>query len=187
MQCMADQYPCSSRSLQRCTQCMVHHAVFLQHLALGRIAPGRSMAIIAKARNVHAPRLQVNASDWRPHRLPLPSEPDWVQSLDLSGASYTTELGCSDFPPKILVLYGSLRARSFSRLLAYEFARVLEHLGAEVRAVCPMGAAGASHASPGSLLQLMFNPTHSPDAFSCSCPCSSYTGRCRACTALALT
>ena len=39
----------------------------------------------------------------------------------------------SDHPPRILMLYGSLRARSYSRLLAEEAARVLEGLGAEVR------------------------------------------------------
>jgi arsenical resistance protein ArsH len=36
-------------------------------------------------------------------------------------------------PPRFLFLYGSLRARSYSRLLAEEAARVLEGLGAEVR------------------------------------------------------
>ncbi|MFT5429504.1 MAG: arsenic resistance protein ArsH [Myxococcota bacterium] len=36
-------------------------------------------------------------------------------------------------PPKILMLYGSLRERSYSRLLAEEAGRVLEELGCEVR------------------------------------------------------
>jgi arsenic resistance protein ArsH len=36
-------------------------------------------------------------------------------------------------PPKILMLYGSLRERSFSRLLAEEAGRILEGLGCEVR------------------------------------------------------
>jgi arsenical resistance protein ArsH len=35
--------------------------------------------------------------------------------------------------PRLLILYGSLRARSFSRFLAYEAARLLEAMGAEVR------------------------------------------------------
>jgi arsenic resistance protein ArsH len=39
----------------------------------------------------------------------------------------------STHPPRFLMLYGSLRERSFSRLLAEEAARVLEGLGAEVR------------------------------------------------------
>jgi arsenic resistance protein ArsH len=35
--------------------------------------------------------------------------------------------------PRFLLLYGSLRPRSFSRLLAYEAARLLEAMGGEVR------------------------------------------------------
>jgi arsenical resistance protein ArsH len=36
-------------------------------------------------------------------------------------------------PPRILFLYGSLRERSYSRLLAEEAARIIQALGAEVR------------------------------------------------------
>lgn len=39
----------------------------------------------------------------------------------------------SDHPPRILILYGSLRSRSFSRLSAEEAGRILTRLGAEVR------------------------------------------------------
>ena len=35
--------------------------------------------------------------------------------------------------PRLLILYGSLRERSFSRFLAYEAARLLEAMGGEVR------------------------------------------------------
>ncbi|WP_284212229.1 NAD(P)H-dependent oxidoreductase, partial [Methylobacterium brachythecii] len=35
--------------------------------------------------------------------------------------------------PRFLILYGSLRERSFSRFLAYEAARLLEAMGGEVR------------------------------------------------------
>ena len=40
-------------------------------------------------------------------------------------------------PPRILVLYGSLRERSYSRFLAEEGARILEGLGADVRIYNP--------------------------------------------------
>ena len=45
----------------------------------------------------------------------------------------------STHPPRILMLYGSLRERSYSRLAAEEGARVLERLGAEVRFFTPSG------------------------------------------------
>ena len=41
--------------------------------------------------------------------------------------------------PKILLLYGSLRARSFSRLMTEEAARVLQRLEAETRTFNPSG------------------------------------------------
>lgn len=45
----------------------------------------------------------------------------------------------SQHAPKILVLYGSLRARSFSRLAAEESGRILEKMGAQVRFFNPKG------------------------------------------------
>jgi arsenic resistance protein ArsH len=42
-------------------------------------------------------------------------------------------------PPKILLLYGSLRERSFSRLLAEEAARLLQNMGCETRFFNPSG------------------------------------------------
>lgn len=41
--------------------------------------------------------------------------------------------------PRILLLYGSTRERSFSRLLVEEAARLLQHLGAETRIFDPSG------------------------------------------------
>jgi arsenic resistance protein ArsH len=40
-------------------------------------------------------------------------------------------------PPRILLLYGSLRERSYSRLLVEEAARILQRLGAETRTFDP--------------------------------------------------
>jgi arsenical resistance protein ArsH len=45
----------------------------------------------------------------------------------------------STHPPRILLLYGSTRTRSFSRLLVEEAQRILLHLGAETRIFNPSG------------------------------------------------
>lgn len=44
-----------------------------------------------------------------------------------------------EHPPRILILYGSLRARSFSRLAAEEAGRLLTLMGAEVKFFNPQG------------------------------------------------
>lgn len=45
----------------------------------------------------------------------------------------------STHPPKILLLYGSLRERSYSRLLTFEAARLLQSMGALTRVYDPAG------------------------------------------------
>lgn len=47
--------------------------------------------------------------------------------------------GSSDHPPKVLVIYGSIRERSFSRFLAEECTRVLTTFGADVKIFDPTG------------------------------------------------
>ena len=44
----------------------------------------------------------------------------------------------SKHPPRILMLYGSLRERSYSKLLTLETAKLLEAIGAEVRVFDPL-------------------------------------------------
>ncbi len=44
----------------------------------------------------------------------------------------------SKHPPRILMLYGSLRERSYSKLLTLEAAKLLEAMGAEVRVFDPL-------------------------------------------------
>jgi arsenic resistance protein ArsH len=46
---------------------------------------------------------------------------------------------CSRYTPRILLLYGSLRERSFSRLLSEEAARLLQAMGCETRTFDPHG------------------------------------------------
>ncbi len=47
--------------------------------------------------------------------------------------------GAPAYRPRILLLYGSLRKRSFSRFLTEEAARLLETMGAETRVFSPSG------------------------------------------------
>lgn len=44
-----------------------------------------------------------------------------------------------DHPPRILLLYGSLREQSYSRCLTQEAARILSHLGADTKSFDPHG------------------------------------------------
>ncbi|QNN57923.1 arsenical resistance protein ArsH [Diaphorobacter ruginosibacter] len=65
----------------------------------------------------------------------------------------------SSHPPRILMLYGSLRERSYSKLLTLEAARLLESMGAEVRIFNPEGlpqpdAAPESHPKVQELREL---------------------------------
>lgn len=48
---------------------------------------------------------------------------DWVANLELDGARSFMPNSKNRAPLKVLVLYGSLRQRSYSQLLAFEFAR----------------------------------------------------------------
>jgi len=58
-------------------------------------------------------------------------DPRYVHECPASG------LGAEDPPPRILLLYGSLRERSFSRLAVEEAARLLQLFGAETRIFDP--------------------------------------------------
>lgn len=49
------------------------------------------------------------------------------------------QIKASEHKPRILILYGSLRERSYSRLLAEEAGRILEYMGAEVKLYNPDG------------------------------------------------
>ncbi len=58
--------------------------------------------------------------------------------LDMPTTNKLDPVGGQSHPPRILLLYGSLRERSFSRFLTEEAARILAHFGAEVRIFDPM-------------------------------------------------
>ena len=72
-------------------------------------------------------------------RLRPLSDPDHLPALDTRFALRRPGLGLgpNDHPPRILLLYGSLRERSYSRLATEEAARLLRYFGAEVRIFDP--------------------------------------------------
>jgi len=71
---------------------------------------------------------------------PLP-DPDTLPALDLQQViarpAQGLDAGGLMHPPRILLLYGSLRERSYSRFAVEEAARLLRHFGAEPRIFDP--------------------------------------------------
>lgn len=59
--------------------------------------------------------------------------------LDQPDFDYLALPGEPRHKPRVLMLYGSLRARSYSRFLTFEAKRLLEALGADVRVFDPAG------------------------------------------------
>ncbi len=72
-------------------------------------------------------------------RLRTLPDPDHVPALDRRFVQErpAIELGPEDHMPRILLLYGSLRPRSYSRLATEEAARLLHLFGAEIRIFDP--------------------------------------------------
>ena len=83
--------------------------------------------------------------DWKPFRAAAAGTavPDWVASLELDAARafapHAAAAAAPSHAPRFLILYGSLRGASYSRLLAFEFARILEALGGDCRVFDPKG------------------------------------------------
>lgn len=67
------------------------------------------------------------------------SKNDWISNLELTHAINVSSenLKATGERLKILVLYGSLRKRSYSKLMAYEASRILHSLGCDVRIFNP--------------------------------------------------
>ena len=118
---------------------------------LGSSSPAEAAWDLPAGRGYAARPGSDGTGGWLAHRGPG-GEPgsgpgsDWVRAIfrgegeegaDMSAAAAFSP-GSPD-PPRILVLYGSLREKSFSKLGAYECARILECLGADVRVYDPHG------------------------------------------------
>jgi len=69
--------------------------------------------------------------------MTMPSEAIDAASFRLPSQSQLSATAPSTHPPRILMLYGSLRERSYSKLLTLESARLLEAMGAEVKVFDP--------------------------------------------------
>ena len=67
------------------------------------------------------------------------NDPDHLPALDPTFVKPIRRPDDAGHPPRILLLYGSLRERSFSRLMTEEAARVLRLFGAEIRIYNPQG------------------------------------------------
>jgi len=79
---------------------------------------------------------------YRPYLLPKEEVgKDWISELELDTVERISRenLQRGEEPLKILVLYGSLRERSYSRFMAYEACRILHRLGVDVRVFDPKG------------------------------------------------
>lgn len=77
---------------------------------------------------------------WLPHRASHQSEGCWIQEHVVGKITkYEYSQLPIGRPPKLLILYGSLRETSFSRKLGLEFARLFEVLGCDVRVYNPRG------------------------------------------------
>ena len=87
----------------------------------------------------------------------LPSvDPEQLQPIDVEALAGP---GTPMHPPRILILYGSLRERSYSRLAAEEAGRLLRWFGAETRTFNPSGlplpdAEGPDHPKVRELREL---------------------------------
>ncbi|CZR51625.1 related to arsenic resistance protein ArsH [Phialocephala subalpina] len=107
------------------------------------LPPTRSLRTLAEA-----PKLAISESEddaeirakYRPFLLsPETEEKDWISELELDAAISIAEadLAKTGSRLKVLVLYGSLRKRSYSKLMAFEACRILHRLGCDVRLFNP--------------------------------------------------
>jgi arsenic resistance protein ArsH len=97
-------------------------------------------------RTLAIPEYEDDSAIRAPHRPFLQRDDvtssDWVAELELSTA---LKMAAADMQRtggdrlKVIVLFGSLRSRSYSRLLAFECARILFRLGCDVRVFDPTG------------------------------------------------
>lgn len=120
----------------------------MAHSAASQLVPTVPKFISGHEQTFEHPSLAIPPSEdnaevrqkYRPFILDNATE-DWVSTLELTTAMELSaqELEKSNKRLNILVLYGSLRRRSYSRLVALEASRILFRLGCDVRVFNPEG------------------------------------------------
>ena len=76
---------------------------------------------------------------WLAHRYGVDDKSCWIKEAGSKITRFDYSTMPIGRPPRLLILYGSLRSASFSRKLAFEFARLLEEVGCDVRCFNPRG------------------------------------------------
>ncbi|PMD33281.1 arsenate resistance ArsH [Hyaloscypha variabilis F] len=110
---------------------------------MGSITSPRTLRTLAQV-----PELAISAAEddleirekYRPFLLdPEVEATDWVSQLELDTAISMAQADIEKTSSrlKVLVLYGSLRKRSYSKLMAFEASRILHRLGCDVRIFNP--------------------------------------------------
>lgn len=89
--------------------------------------------------NSQVPQPDTFLGGWLAHRYGVNQETCWIKQAGPKITRFDYASMPIGRPPRFLILYGSLRNSSFSRKLAFEFARLLEEMGCEVRTFNPHG------------------------------------------------
>ncbi|KAL4775727.1 flavoprotein-like protein [Aspergillus nidulans var. acristatus] len=103
---------------------------------------GTSDVPVLASRSLALPESEDDISVRRKYRpFLLKDDNDWVSKLELTTVLDLAEkdLRQTNSRLRVLVLYGSLRRRSYSRLVAFEASRILFRLGCDVRVFNPEG------------------------------------------------
>jgi len=112
----------------------------LTRMAASRILPrGTPRPYLSMAIPAGEDDLEIRRK-YRPFLLEDTTESnDWVSQLELSTVTSMVKEDLEKGNPrlKVLVLYGSLRKRSYSKLMAFEASRILHRLGCDVRVFNP--------------------------------------------------
>ncbi|TGJ80362.1 hypothetical protein E0Z10_g8401 [Xylaria hypoxylon] len=111
----------------------------LSSLEIGNVTGGASQRRLNLAISEEEDDPQIRAK-YRPFLLDTQTiANDWISELELDtvAAIAQQDMERTGSRLKVLVLYGSLRKRSYSKLAAYEAARILHRLGCDVRVFDP--------------------------------------------------